>query len=112
MEEKFSVEFLPEAVSFIDSLAANARAKVLYNIRKAQFINDQVLFKKLTDNIWEFRTIYNRTHYRVFAFWDKRPGTTALVIATHGLVKKTDKTPISDLERAERIRQTYLKQKD
>ena len=32
---------------------------------------DKELFKKLNDEIWEFRTLYNKTHYRLFAFWDK-----------------------------------------
>ena len=41
--------------------------------------------------IWEFRTLYNKTAYRLFAFWDKDKET--LVIATHGIIKKTQKTP-------------------
>jgi phage-related protein len=110
MEQKFDVEFLPEAVAFIEELSPKAREKVLYNIRKAQFSNDPELLKKLTDTIWEFRTLFNRTHYRIFAFWQKAGNKQSLVLATHGLIKKTDKTPKSDLEKAERIRQTYLKQ--
>ena len=40
------------------------------------------LFKKLENSeIWEFRTLYNKTAYRLFAFWDKEKET--LVIATH-----------------------------
>lgn len=41
------------------------------HIRKAQYINDHELFKKLNDNIWEFRTLYNSKAYRLFPFWDK-----------------------------------------
>ncbi|HWJ30499.1 MAG TPA: type II toxin-antitoxin system RelE/ParE family toxin [Flavisolibacter sp.] len=65
----------------------------------------------MTETIWEFRTLFNKTHYRIFAFWDKTDGGNTLVLATHGLIKKTEKTPKGDLEKAERIRQQYLHQK-
>jgi phage-related protein len=112
MLEKFKVEFLPEAVAFMDSLDTKSQGKIYTNIRKAQLINDPVLFKKLTPTIWEFRTLYNRTYFRIFAFWDKIDGKQTLVLATHGLKKKTGKTPSSDLDKAERIRKKYFEQKN
>lgn len=112
MAEKFRVEFLPEAVEFIDSLDQKSQQKIYYNIKKAQFTNDSELFKKLNENIWEFRTLYNKTHYRIFAFWDKTHGQDTLVLSTHGLIKKTDRTPKSDLDKAERIRKQYFAQKN
>ena len=111
MTEKFKVEFLPEAVEFMEGLEKKAREKIYFNIRKAQVVNDPELFKKLNDTIWEFRTLYNKTHYRLFAFWDKTGDKETLVLATHGLIKKTGKTPQADLEKAERIRQQYFEQK-
>ena len=111
MAEKFKVEFLPEAVEFMDSLDQKSQQKIYYNIKKAQLTNDPGLFKKLNDNIWEFRTFYNKTHFRIFAFWDKSQGQETLVLSTHGLIKKTDRTPKTDLEKAERIREQYFEQK-
>lgn len=111
MDKKFDVEFLPEAVEFMDGLDAKSQDKIYYNIRKSQFINDPELFKKLTATIWEFRTLYNQTCYRLFAFWDKRKGKDVVVLATHGLIKKTGKTPGTDLDKAERIRKQYFEQK-
>jgi phage-related protein len=111
MTEKFKVEFLPEAVEFMEELERKAREKIYFNIRKAQVVNDPELFKKLNDTIWEFRTLYNKTYYRLFAFWDKTGDKETLVLATHGLIKKTGKTPQADLEKAERIRQQYFEQK-
>jgi phage-related protein len=108
VEKKFEVEFLPDAVALMDTLDGKSQEKIYYNIRKAQVINDSDLFKKLTTNIWEFRTIYNQTYYRLFAFWGKRGGQRTIVVATHGLVKKTAKTPTSDLEKAERLRKQYF----
>ena len=112
MNEKFKVEFLPEAVEFMESLDQKAQQKIYYNIKKAQLINDPELFKKLNDNIWEYRTFYNKTHFRIFAFWDKSQRQQTLVLSTHGLIKKTDKTPKTDLEKAERIREQYFEQKN
>lgn len=110
MTEKFKVKFLQEAAEFIENLDEKARDKVIYNINKARFSNDKELFKKLNNEIWEFRTLYNKTYYRLFAFWDKTTKADTVVISTHGLIKKTDKIPLSDLNRAERLRTFYLKQ--
>lgn len=111
MIEKFRVEFLPEAVEFMDSLDQKSQQKIYYNIKKAQLTNDAELFKKLNENIWEFRTLYNKTHYRIFAFWDKTGRHQTLVLSTHGLIKKTDQTPKIELEKAERTREQYFAQK-
>lgn len=46
----------------------------------------------------------------LFAFWDKDGET--LVVATHGLVKKTQKTPKSEIKHAQAIRKEYLETKD
>lgn len=74
-------------------------------------MRDPELFNKLGDSdIWEFRTIYNNVKYRLFAFWDKEEET--LVVATHGLIKKTQKTPPSDIKRAQAIRKEYFENKE
>jgi phage-related protein len=76
------------------------------------FSSDKNLFKKLTNEIWQFRTLFNKTHYRLFAFWDKSDKGETLIIATHGLIKKTDKTPQSDLNKVERLRKNYFELKN
>ncbi|MCD6010702.1 MAG: type toxin-antitoxin system RelE/ParE family toxin [Flavipsychrobacter sp.] len=95
----------------MELLNSKAREKIYYNLKKAQFVNDDELFKKLNDNIWEFRTLYNHTAYRLFSFWDKSRGNATIVIATHGIVKKTQKTPVKEIEKAERIRKQYFETK-
>ena len=111
MVVKFQVQFLEEAAEFLESLEEKVRYKIYYNIKKAQVTNDKELFKKLNNEIWEFRTLYNKTHYRLFAFWDKTGKTETVVISTHGIIKKTDKTPVADIEKAERLRRFYFEQK-
>ena len=111
MKKNFEVELLPGAVDFLDNLDDKAREKVYYNMKKSQFINDKELFKKLNEFIWEFRTLYNGKSYRLFSFWDKTGGKETLVVATHGILKKTQKTPPKEIKKAEDIRKQYLDNK-
>lgn len=111
MKPNFGIEFLPEAVEFLESLDDKVREKIYYNIKKSQFITDNELFKKLNDFIWEFRTLYKHKAFRLFAFWDKNFEQDTLVIATHGILKKTQKTPPKEIKKAEEIRKQYLEQK-
>jgi len=77
------VLFLEEAKVFLDKLDEKARDKIIYNIRKAQVSNDKELFKKLSGEIWEFMTLFNKTYYRLFAFWDKSDNIDTVLISTH-----------------------------
>ena len=84
--------------------------KVAYNISKSMVITDNELFKKLEGTeIWEFRTLYNGIQYRLLAFWDTEQET--LVIATHGFIKKTQKTPAKEIAKAEAMRKEYFNDK-
>ena len=111
MDYRFRVEFLEEAKVFLDSLGEKARDKIIYNIWKSRSTNDKELFKKLDGEIWEFRTLFNKTYYRLFSFWDKTKKEDTIVISTHGLIKKTDKIPKNDIEKADRIRLKYFNDK-
>lgn len=108
----FKFVAMQEARDFIKSLPLAAQMKIYYNIDKiAGGVRDNELFKKLGDTeIWEFRTLYNGVYYRLFAFWDR--DTETYVVATHGLIKKTRKTPKSDIIRAETLRKEYFKNKN
>ncbi len=70
MTNFFEIVFLSEAFEFLKSLDTKHANKILYNIRKAQQQHDPELFKKLTDDIWEFRTLFQGMQYRLLAFWD------------------------------------------
>lgn len=111
MKPKFDIELLPDAIEFLENLDDKTREKIYYNIRKAQYLNDNELFKKLNDFIWEFRTLYNSKAYRLFSFWDKVEGKETLVVATHGILKKTQKTPPKEIKKAEDMRKQYLENK-
>lgn len=108
MKPKFEIVFLEQAIDFMSKLDAKAKMKIYYNLDKAKLENDPKLFKKLSDEIWEFRTLYQGIQYRLFAFWDKTDKTEALVISTHGMVKKVSKVPKSEIEKALKIKAEYF----
>jgi phage-related protein len=105
----FKVKFLEHAKEFLDSLEDKPRDKIVYNIWKSKSAKDDDLLKKLDDEIWEFRTLYNKIAYRLFAFWDENE--RSMIVATHGLVKKTGKTPKKEIEKAKQLRVEYYKSK-
>ena len=47
----------------------------------------------------------------MLSFWDKTDKTDSLVIATHGIIKKTDKIPKAEIEKAKAIMKQYFEQK-
>lgn len=107
----FQTRFLAEADKFIGDLDQKAARKVFYNIDLAEQSNDPKLFKKLQKDIWEFRTNFGGQQIRLLAFWDKDNETETLVFATHGFIKKVDKVPANDIERAIKIRKKYFENK-
>ena len=109
---KFDVLYSEEADAFLEAQTEKVRTKILYNILKASYSTDSKLFKKLENtDIWEFRTLFDNIQYRLLAFWDKRNGQQTLVIATHGFIKKSQKTPKQEIRHAESIKDIYFNQK-
>ena len=111
MDNYFEIVFLKEAFEYLQSLDSKHSNKILYNIRKAQQKHDPELFKKLTGEIWEFRTLYQGLQYRFLAFWDKTSSTETLVISTHGFVKKQSKVSDTEIVKAETQRKKYFQDK-
>jgi phage-related protein len=109
--QKFQTRFLEEADKFISELDSKTVKKIFYNIDLAEQTNDPKLFKKLQNDIWEFRTTFAGLQIRLLAFWDKSDNTDTLVFATHGFIKKVDKVPKNEIERAVRIKEQYFENK-
>jgi phage-related protein len=105
----FETRFMEEANQFVAQFDKKTIKKILYNIDLAEQTNDPNLFKKLQNDIWEFRTKYAGLQIRLLAFWDKSNNKETLVIATHGFIKKVDKVPANEIERAVRLREKYFK---
>jgi phage-related protein len=111
MDKYFEILFLDEAFEFLSGLERKQYENILYNIRKSQVELDPELFKKLSDDIWEFRTLYQGLQYRLLAFWDKTSTINTLVVSTHGFVKKRSKVPDKEIQKAVNIRTKYLAEK-
>jgi phage-related protein len=107
----FETIFLEEADEFLAGLDRKSASKVIYNIDLAEQTNDPRLLKKLQGEIWEFRTRYAGRQIRLLAFWDKADKKETLVVATHGFIKKVDKVPTNEIERAENLRKWYFENK-
>lgn len=107
MIKLFEIIFLDEAFDFLKGLDRKHYEKIIYNIRKVQIKHDSELFKKLNNDIWELRTLYQGLQYRLLAFWDKTSSTETLVIATHGFIKKRSKVPDNEIQKAVELRSKY-----
>ena len=107
----FETRFLEDANEFIAGLDSKTIKKIFYNIDIAEQTNDPKLFKKLQNDIWELRTKFAGLQIRLLAFWDKTDNKRTLVIATHGFIKKVDKVPISEIDRAIKLREKYFNSK-
>ena len=111
MNKLFEIVFLEEAFHFLEGLERTHYEKILYNIRKAQIEHNSELFKKLNNDIWEFRTLYKGLQYRLLAFWDKTSTSNTLVVSTHGFVKKRSKVPDNETQKAIQLRTKYFDDK-
>ncbi|MFM6952265.1 MAG: type II toxin-antitoxin system RelE/ParE family toxin [Bacteroidota bacterium] len=104
----FNTVFLKEADEFLATLDKKTVAKVLFNIELAEHQNDRRLFKKLRNEIWEFRTLFKGNQIRLLAFWDSRDKAETLVVATHGFMKKSAKVPTDEIDKAIALRDKYF----
>lgn len=93
---------------FIDSLSSKVAQKVVWTLSLLEELETlpAVYFKKLvnTDDIWEVRVSLGSDAYRIFCFF----AGNSIVVLTHGLAKKAQKTPQKEIERAEGYKREYL----
>jgi len=90
------------------SLSGKVAQKVLWTLSLVEDLEivPSTYFKKLTgtENIWECRIQYGSNIYRIFCFFDSH----SVVVLTHGLVKKSQKAPQSEIVKAESYRKEFL----
>lgn len=56
MIKRFETRLLEEAFEFVKKQDLKVRKKIFQNIRRSEQLSDTKFFKKLTNEIWEFRT--------------------------------------------------------
>ena len=96
---------------FLDALPGKVAQKVVWVLRLLEDIEmvPAIYFKKLvgTEDIWECRIQFGSNAYRMFCFF----ADNSVVILTHGFIKKSQKTPKSEIEKAEAYRRDFLKRR-
>ncbi len=113
MEKPIEVIFLPLAEKFVESIEPKARKKLFQGIRKTKerLLGEWFSKMKGSDGIFEFRFDESGKFYRLFAFWDNEGETETLIAGTHGIAKKTNKTPKDEIRKAERLKREYFEEK-
>jgi len=113
MEKPIIVIFLPLAEEFVDELDAKSKKKLFWAIRKTKerIIGQWFTKFKKSDGIYEYRFDESNKFYRLFAFWDSDDENETLIVGTHGIAKKTNKTPKEEIAKAERIKKEYFEEK-
>ena len=95
---------------FIDSLPGKVAQKIAWVLELLEDLDivPSSYFKKLvgTEEIWECRIQFGSNTYRIFCFFIDNS-----VILTHGFVKKSQKTPAGEIEKAEAYRRDFLKRR-
>lgn len=96
---------------FYQQQAWKVQKKILWTITIVETVDrlPEIYFKHLenTDGLYEIRVQVGSNIFRIFCFFDKNN----LVVIGHGFQKKTQKTPVSEIERAEKIKNQYYEEK-
>jgi len=113
MEKPIEVILLKQAEEFTNSLEINPKKKLFQAMRKTKerLFGQWFTKLKISDGIFEYRVDDSGKYYRLFAFWDTEDDKMTLVVATHGFIKKTNKTPLAEIQKAEQIKREYFKEK-
>ena len=96
---------------FLDSLTDKIVQKIIAVLKliEEQDIIPEKFFKKLTGtDIWECRIKWKSDIFRIFCFF----GKGNIIVLTHGIRKKTQKTPKKEIEKAEKYREDYLSRRE
>jgi phage-related protein len=93
---------------FLDSLPGKWARKITWVLKLIEEMDivPSRYFKKLTDteDIWECRIQFGSNIMRIFCFFTG----DEVVVLTHGIMKKTNKLPKKEIDRAENYRRDYL----
>ena len=96
---------------FLDSLSGKAAQKVTWVLKLIEDLDivPSSYFKKLTgtEEIWECRIKFGSNAYRIFCFFAEN----SVVVLTHGFTKKSQKTPKTEIERAEAYKKDFLERR-
>lgn len=92
---------------FYQAQSEKVKKKILWTLRVVEELDQipELYFKHLTgtDDLYEIRAQVGNDSCRIFCFFDKGN----VVVVGHGFVKKTQKTSLTELDRAHKIKAEY-----
>lgn len=94
------------AEEFIDGLSPKMKAKVFGRLELLEEHGSSLgmpFSRHLDDGIFELRTVQGSNITRILYFFV----VGSKIVLTHGFVKKTQKTPVGEIEKAKRIRNDW-----
>lgn len=96
---------------FLDSLSGKVAQKITWVLKLIEELDivPALYLKKLigSEEIWECRIQFGSNTYRILCFFEGN----SVVVLTHGFIKKSQKTPSAEIERAEAYRRDYLRRR-
>lgn len=96
---------------FYKSQTNKVQTKIIWTFRIIEDLDmiPEIYFKHLenTDGLYEIRVQLGSDIYRIFCFFDDQN----VVVIEHGFQKKTQKTPLKEIEKAQKIRKEYFDEK-
>jgi phage-related protein len=97
---------------FYKSQTKKVQTKIIWTFKIIGDIEKipEVYFKHLegTEGLYEIRIQLTNNIYRIFCFFDEQN----IVVIGNGFQKKTQKTPIKEIEKAQKIRKEYFDEKE
>lgn len=94
--------YFAEFMSSISQSEANKISYVLDMLKTQQQVSEKFV-KFIRDGLYEIRAEYNGNIFRVFFIFDNG----SIVILFNGFQKKTQKTPLSEINKALKIKEEY-----
>jgi len=112
-EKKYRVATLYKNyfADFLSSQSNKVKAKIVWVIKliETQQTIPSEFFKHIagTDGIYEIRVQYGSDAFRIFCFFDEGN----LILLANGFKKQSQKTPKSEIKRAQKIKTEYENEK-
>ena len=97
-------------LEFIRSLSADDQVFVVKGFERLEAFGNSLSFphtKPLGEGLFELRVRVKKLRNRFIYFYEKK----RVIVVTHGFVKKSQRTPVQEIERAEVYRRDFLRRR-
>lgn len=104
-QERTIIAYKHHFAEFMNSIGKAEASKIAYvlDMLKTQQRVSEKFVKSIRDGLYEIRAEYNGNIFRVFFIFDNGN----IVILFNGFQKKTQKTPLSEIDKALKIKEEY-----